>query len=457
MGVDCSEIIDQIIEKIREGKASSMSIITDCMEEQRNYMAQMTNAFNTLADAIKSTNNNNTGKIRQQQQNQMENSVSAVADNPAPVVVTGDGYNTPDGVQLTVQGHNTSDEVRPIVDPNHNTSDEVRFAPLLPAAHGQGDILSVHGSNLWFGQGDQQSTKSPSLVHQSRQSAAASPSQKTQQNGECHDADQTYWQQSTMEYEDNPDFGPEISSSIAGAAKIFWHKPLKDDAFNIKLKSALTPSNCTFLEPPRSNREIWTTLSGPMRSTDAKLQEIQKTHSASVTMLLKAAASLTDLVQGNNLKHGDIKEPMNFLKESLSLAGKVSQTTNQLRRDMVKPALPQKYKQLASMGDDSSKFLFGDSISENVESLNKENKLNSLLGEKSKPNNKRKYNNQWSSNNWSSSKAPKRTFYPQGQKYNHNNNSKVNKQINNDNKHNNPTRYNNRKPTNNKQYKQKQD
>ena len=80
----------------------------------------------------------------------------------------------------------------------------------------------------------------------------------------------------------------------------------------------------------------------------------------------------------------DLKTPMNSLKDSLSLAGKTSQSLNRLRRQLIKPSLPSKFAKLADNDDDSAKFLFGDNISESLESLSKEHKIKYLLKDKTK-------------------------------------------------------------------------
>ena len=66
--------------------------------------------------------------------------------------------------------------------------------------------------------------------------------------------DQEYWH--THEYgEENIANGEKISS-IASASKIFWHKPLKQEALEVKLGNAAIPSNCKFLLPKRTNKEV---------------------------------------------------------------------------------------------------------------------------------------------------------------------------------------------------------
>ena len=227
--------------------------------------------------------------------------------------------------------------------------------------------------------------------------------------------DQAYWQDSLGDYGDPDVYESEISSSIASASKTFWEKPLKEDSFKRKFEAGKLPSNCTYLTTKFTNPEIFINLPTFQRTVDSKIQDIQKVHAASVSLLSTTASylgtsSLT--TQGQN-KETDFKIPLNFLKDSLSLAGKANQMLNQLRRQLIKPTLPPKYCQLADIADDSATYLFGDKISEVLETLNKEHQLRSLLNDKSFSS-KQKF--QESSNYASSSKTQKRTDYNLGQK-----------------------------------------
>lgn len=79
----------------------------------------------------------------------------------------------------------------------------------------------------------------------------------------------------------------------------------------------------------------------------------------------------------------------------------MSQSINQLRKKLIKPALLLKFSKLEEKSEESSESLFGDSVSESVENLEKKNKLKSLSG-------KRKYSEE-SLNSKFSSKLQKRT------------------------------------------------
>ena len=156
------------------------------------------------------------------------------------------------------------------------------------------------------------------------------------------------------------------------------------------------------------------------RTHDCKMQSIQKTYVASTTLMFKAASELTKLLPKHNKVNLDIKTPLSLLKNSLSLAGNVNQALNQYRCDIIKPTLPSQFVKIAEAAGDSSAYLFGDSLTEKMDRLQKESRIKYLLKDL-KSTSKQSYGKrtyqtyQDSSNYQSSSKTKKRTN--QGQSY----------------------------------------
>lgn len=70
------------------------------------------------------------------------------------------------------------------------------------------------------------------------------------------------------------------------------------------------------------------------------------------------------------------------VKDSLSLAGKLSWSITRLRRKLIKPASPPKFSKIAEKLAESSEWLFGDYVSVSMENLQKKNKLKTLLKDK---------------------------------------------------------------------------
>ena len=366
--IDCETIINHV----KNAAHQDMTIMNEKLEAQQSQINDLVKSLNKLVDSLTQARQN-------------------VPEGTKPPEKS--RQNVPEGTQPPEKSRqNVPDGTEPTI-PNNDNESRKRFAEETHTLQRTitDDGMSLQASNLWFGD-----------KHQSTDVDDEEGDKKSLSNsGETLQQEQSYWQDSLNEYEnDSKATGKEISSSIASAAKIYWHKPLKEEVFKKKMEEAKIPSNCPFLIPKRTNTEIWTTLSSYTRSTDVKIQEILVQHSAAVAMILRAASELTEL----NIKEN--KKPMLALKEALSLSGKVSQSANHLRRELMKPALPKGYAKLASEAEESSESLFGESICERLEKLKKENKLKEILTNERKP--KRKYD---SSNENPSSKSLRRVEY----------------------------------------------
>ena len=75
--------------------------------------------------------------------------------------------------------------------------------------------------------------------------------------------DQEYWAGQVAHYQmDQSKEGPEITSSLTGACKVFWQKAINEDTLKQTLESSKVPSNCQYLRVQQVNREIWSCTSG---------------------------------------------------------------------------------------------------------------------------------------------------------------------------------------------------
>ena len=363
--IDCTAIIETLIEKTSERHAASIQSISDDVKSQQKLIMEQQNQIKDMATMVTGTASLIKQKIKWE-------------GNPNPNT-TSTGLNVPDGARLPLD-LNVSNET-------WSTSGD--------------DQASLQASNFFF-QG---------VDHHEAQSKPNPDDQPKEGDGRTHassaNPDQAYWISSVDEYAHEVQYGPEVSWPIAGATKMFWQKPIKPDSLKAKLEQTKIPANCLFLNSKRVNSSVCTGISVAQRTNDVGLQEIQKTHAASVSLILKAASEFTNLLSKSIFSKDGIMIPLTMLKDSLSLAEKMSQSINQLRRKLIKPALPPEFSKLAEKSEESSEWLFGNSISESVENLEKKNMLKSLLKDK-KDSGKRKYSEE-SSNSRSSSKSQKRS------------------------------------------------
>ena len=88
-------------------------------------------------------------------------------------------------------------------------------------------------------------------------------------------------------------FGTEVSSPIASVTKIFWEKSLSNTSFEHKMGLGKIPSNFQFLQPKRTNVEIWSVILPSSRSRDRGTQDIQIVTAASASLILQAASDMS--------------------------------------------------------------------------------------------------------------------------------------------------------------------
>ena len=170
-------------------------------------------------------------------------------------------------------------------------------------------------------------------------------------------------------------------------------------------------SNFPFLQPKRTNVEIWSVIPPSSRSRDRGFQDIKIITAASASLILQAASDMSQyIVAASNSLGGkiEIMPPLTKIKDAHSIAGKTNQELNQFRRQMIKLYLPPQFAKLADISDDSKTFLFGDSIADTVESLRKENQAKSLLTDKTNLKRKHPQSQQGPSHYQTSSKSQKR-------------------------------------------------
>ena len=90
------------------------------------------------------------------------------------------------------------------------------------------------------------------------------------------------------------------------------------------------PSNCQFLQPIRTNVEIWSAIPPGSRSRDREIQDIQLQiiTATSASLILQAASDMSQYLAVASESSGgkiDIMPLLTKIKDALSLAGKANQ------------------------------------------------------------------------------------------------------------------------------------
>ena len=223
----------------------------------------------------------------------------------------------------------------------HRDDDVISLAPTIASrcfGAGMGDLNETSSTITRRSRtptGDEVNRNvSRSSVHSAHSNAAAAASGNNEQHITILDDDQIYWENQLEDYQQKQEFGPEISSTIAGAAKVFWQKKMSEERLTKTLDVSKVPNNCKFLAVKKANKEIWSCTSPDIRTRDFSLQKMQETHSFMTSTIMQAVNELSAL------KSKSMQPIMGKLKDALKLAGKTNQQINTHRRDSFKPSIP---------------------------------------------------------------------------------------------------------------------
>ena len=361
--IDCTGIVEHVINKISTENHNSIQTIQTQVNANAKSVGQLTNAVNSLVKAFSAQANSRRSHSG---------------------------------------GHSTESSVRP----------SIPDGPLSIAASNR--LRSSVASSIPSGA--------------SSHSEAEIEAHKPDDTGVV-DPTQQFWEQALSAYDKPALSGLEVNSSMASASKIFWEKPMNEEVLKEKVSSGLIPANCPHLSTKQVNKEIWQIMPGSLRRKDVEIQNLQKMFCTTFSTVLQSASDVLDLnqdlIECKAAETADEKEQLlqsfnltpalTKLQNALALAGKTNQLINQHRRENIKPNLPPQFKKLVDMAGEEAEHLFGDSISQNLEELSKDQKTRELLKEKSAiSSKKRKFDSfttrpQGSSNSVAFSKVPKRS------------------------------------------------
>lgn len=140
------------------------------------------------------------------------------------------------------------------------------------------------------------------------------------------------------------------------------------------LKAQPIPSNCEYLQVPRVNSEIYSTLPEYAKSKDVKRQKQKK-------FIVKAAVSVTgmlsypmDIRPNDPLSKDVLTELERRAAETITLLGYANTNQIRSRRDDVALSLGRNFRQLRNDVPAEASLLFGDDIAKRLNAISKTSK-----------------------------------------------------------------------------------
>ena len=191
--------------------------------------------------------------------------------------------------------------------------------------------------------------------------------------------------------------GPKIRQQLADIALKRWGKKLRQEKLSGTLDKHYPPENCSDMNVPRINPEIWAQLNAFKKKADLRLANMQQT----LQRATSATLAMCDKVL--SLKDTDApaqKEIIGAGVDTIALLGHVGADLSGLRREQIKPALKQEFHALCfkELEPGPSKLLFGEDLAKQIRDAKETTRIGNTVGSGSRHD--RKYNNKGRREAW---------------------------------------------------------
>ena len=170
------------------------------------------------------------------------------------------------------------------------------------------------------------------------------------------------------------ELGSPVSNNLSQDIQNVWQTNIVAEKIKKIYERAKTPENCSFLEIPRMNQEIFTQVSPQVKSHDVKLQKYQKSILKTSVNLMQMLNTLVSIKPGEPLSQATLMSLKVNATDALAILSYANQNILQTRKDDIMPSLSKEFRQLHNNVPKDSKLLFGDDINQRIMSISKTSK-----------------------------------------------------------------------------------
>lgn len=210
---------------------------------------------------------------------------------------------------------------------------------------------------------------------------------------------------------DEENLGPKITQKLADMTLKCWGKKLSQEKLKTLLSNHEVPENFLKMVVLRVNREIWSQLNTHRRTSDLRLNNMQKT-------LLRATCTVLSMCNKAlvfNIPKDEQKQIMADGVDTIGLLSHVFSDLTGLRKEQMKPALrPEFHLMCTKEMEEPHSLLFGDDLAKQIRDAKEATRIGITVGT-SKHDRHRGYKRQHS-DYYQSSNSYKHPFLLKGHK-----------------------------------------
>ena len=185
------------------------------------------------------------------------------------------------------------------------------------------------------------------------------------------------------EFEVRDETGLDLNASVVKMVQKLVQTTVPEDTMKTKLEKIKKPGNCEFLAAPKLNKEVARVVMRQVNWRDVKAKKLQINTVKAITLLAETVHNVREKSLGKNAQPVEAKTLIKDLFGVIGLLGSAFLDANQLRKDMIRPELPVKYKPLCSSQQEVTEKLFGDDLAKAMKDMNQTSCLSRDLTRKS--------------------------------------------------------------------------
>ena len=150
------------------------------------------------------------------------------------------------------------------------------------------------------------------------------------------------------------DIGEPIDDNVAQSTAYLMTHQLEQKALDEVAEKYPAPNNCSLIETPKVNPNVWDILPHNTKSRDLKLQRVQKSLTKGLNAYVRTLSS---------------DEMTEVQQDALALICNANFELNCLRKELLKPDLDPRVRHLCKPSVPATRLLFGDNLNKQVKDM----------------------------------------------------------------------------------------
>ena len=166
--------------------------------------------------------------------------------------------------------------------------------------------------------------------------------------------------------QDNENWGEPASEEVTKVVSVAFKETLSESAFKNLLTKVTLPENCKFAQAKLVNPVVFASVSPSIRSTDIKLQEVQRNMSKMTGCFIKLLSELPNILKTNGDHKDEKLGVIQIILDGIKMSGHANQNLGSIRKKFLLSGVSSEYKDLAKVAEDTDSHLFGEELEDSL-------------------------------------------------------------------------------------------